>query len=67
VNPLAPGNQCIDGGQLVRVSPPSSFLLKGATPAALRYPFTTATGLSLATFFPIPAESTTSTTFATSL
>ncbi len=66
MNPLAPGNQCIDGGPLVRVSPPSSFLEESNAGAPL-YPFTTATGLSLATFFPIPAESTTSTTFATSL
>ncbi len=65
MNPLAPGSQCIDGGPLVRVSPPSSFL--GGSAGRSLYPFTTATGVSLATFLPIPAESTTSTTFATSL
>lgn len=38
---------------------------QGAEPGY--HPFTTATGVSFTTFFPIPAASTTSTTFATSL
>lgn len=37
------------------------------TPRMYDHPFTTATGVSFATFLPIPAASTTSTTFATSL
>ena len=57
VNPLAPGSQCLDGGPLFGVCPPSFFC----------YPLTTATGRSRATLLPIPAECTTSTTLATSL
>src|SRR5712691_4459058 len=57
--PPAPGNRCVEppGGLSCR---PGGFFFSF-------YPFTTATGLICATFLPIPAACTTSTTRATSL